>query len=44
VYTEYAQAQRHKKFERVAVTFDDHRELPPPMPRPIVPSPRAPDD
>jgi len=46
VYTEYAQAQRHKKFERVAVTFEDHREpeLPPPAPRPIVPSPRAPDE
>ena len=29
VYREYAQAQRHKGFERVRVTFDDHPAQPP---------------
>jgi hypothetical protein len=35
VYREYAQAQRHKGFERVQVTFEDPED----PDRPVIPSP-----
>lgn len=46
VYTEYAQAQRQKGFERVSVSFDEHRG-PEPVPRPpepVLPEPRLPNE
>jgi YihY family inner membrane protein len=44
VYTEFAQAQRQKGFERVSVSFDGHRSPEPaPSPaEPVLPEPRVP--